>query len=437
MRSVLSPCVLGVLLSPLGAQATWQLVQAQQDPLIESIRFPSLVWHDGRGELLLVGAPGEYLPPLHPVHVWRWARDRWVVVDAQGPPHRQLPAIAYDAGRDRIVMYGGVRDGEFSTETWEWSGTWQRIPTPLNPGGIITPAFVYDRARGRSVLVTGRVGRAETWTWDGSAWQLRATQSTPTGVGGWSSAWDAARQQVVLFDGSAGAETWTFDGLDWTRQAPALSPSPRQGGVMAFEPRRGSCILWGGSTIINQRWLLYDETWEWNGATWRQLQPIAAPPTSREDSAAIAYAPSLGRAVIVGLGSADTWQLVPFCEDVGLGHPSGGLALACTSEPVIGGALGLSFPSAAGVAMVVLSPACLPAPAPVGPPLFCAPGAFFPDPGPAFAFPVLGNPARVLAPIPFSFSLLGATACVQGAALQPQSCLRLTQGVRATISFPY
>jgi hypothetical protein len=436
MRTALSACVLGVLLSPLGAQATWQLIQAARDPLIESIRFPSVVWHDGRGELLLIGAPGYYEPPLHPVHVWRWAGDRWAVVDAQGPPHRQLAAVAYDAGRGRIVMYGGVDNQEgYLTETWEWSGTWQRIQAPLNPGGIGFPAFVYDRARGLSVLVTGRVGRAETWTWDGTTWQLLATQNTPSGLGSWYSAYDAARQQVVLFGGwSAGylGETWTFDGLDWTRQSPLLSPSPRGGGVMAFDPRRGSCILWGGYGGG-----AYDQTWEWTGVTWRRLRPLVAPPADGWNFAAAAYSPELGRVVITGLGRTDTWQLVPFCEDVGPGHASGGLTLSCTSEPVLGGILRLEFPSAMGIAMLLLSPTCLAIPGMIGPPVLCSSGLFHPDPGQTLAVALGGFPARLAIPIPNSTPLLGQTLCAQGAAQQPQGCLRLTQGVRATVSLPY
>jgi hypothetical protein len=266
------------------------------------------------------------------------------------------------------------------------------------------------------------------------------TSNTPAGLGGWASAYDAARQQVVLFGmrsaGSLG-ETWTFDGLDWTLHAPPLSPSPRAGGVMAFDLQRGTCILWGGQGIINQRYVLFDETWEWNGVTWRQLRPVAAPPTGGDDFAAAAYAPSLRRIVLAGLGLVDTWQLVPACEEVGEGHASGGPRLVCTSEPILGGALWLSFPSAGGVAAVLFSPACLGAPAPVGPPLFCAPGSLFPDPSAVLSVPVAGHPAQLIVPIPFSFHLLGATTCVQAAALQPQGCLLLTQGMRATVSLPY
>jgi hypothetical protein len=200
---------------------------------------------------------------------------------------------------------------------------------------------------------------------------------------------------------------------------------------MTFDPVRGTCILWGG-------WLLHD-TWEWDGTDWRQLFPLKTPAHDYDDSFfAVGYNHASERVVLVGRERDETFELVRPCEYLGRGHGSGSLPLTCGSEPVLGGRLGLSFPSPFGVAVMFLAPGPS-----LDPPFqwagapFCAPTLLYPDLGRGFAVGVTGSPARFDLPIPQDQMLLGLTFAAQGAALQTIPCLRLTDGMRAMVTSPY
>jgi hypothetical protein len=255
-------------------------------------------------------------------------------------------------------------------------------------------------------------------------------------------AYDPVRKRVVFFGGGVLNDTWTFDGTDWKRQ-PQIEPLPegRALSAMAYDPIRQTCILWGGIgwDRVNRRNRYLDDTWEWNGSKWRPLFPLRAPAQHAEHVGAMAFSPELGRMVLAGRASPDTLALARPCQDLGRGHPfSGSPTLSCDREPLSGGTLRLSFPSASGLGAVVLSPGeCLRPPLAIGPPLFCAPGSFYPDITISTVFGIAGFPPRLALAIPRDPRLLGQKLCVQGAAFQPQLCAFLTQGVRLTITQPY
>ena len=58
-------------------------------------------------------------------------------------------------------------------------------------------------------------------------------------------AYDALRQQVVLFGGfnwdtcGIGDGTWTWDGTTWTKHSPASEPSQRDSPAMTFDAAKG------------------------------------------------------------------------------------------------------------------------------------------------------------------------------------------------------
>ena len=57
--------------------------------------------------------------------VLRWQGDRWEVLGRAVFPPRQAFGLAYDAGRDVVVLTGGVVEPgstERHQDVWEWSG---------------------------------------------------------------------------------------------------------------------------------------------------------------------------------------------------------------------------------------------------------------------------------------------------------------------------
>ena len=54
---------------------------------------------------------------------WLWNGNQWHEVDAEGPPGRVHPAMAFDASRAKIVMTGGSNGPDnVLSDTWEWDG---------------------------------------------------------------------------------------------------------------------------------------------------------------------------------------------------------------------------------------------------------------------------------------------------------------------------
>ncbi|MEZ6235073.1 MAG: kelch repeat-containing protein [Phycisphaerales bacterium] len=96
--------------------------------------------------------------------------------------------------------------------------------------------MVYDAARSEVVLFGGNESslNAETWTWDGPPWMLRATTG-PSARNYHAMAYDAARGEVVLFGGNPrNGETWGWDGQSWALRATS-GPSPRSWHAMVYD----------------------------------------------------------------------------------------------------------------------------------------------------------------------------------------------------------
>src|SRR5712691_4645661 len=72
------------------------------------------------------------------------------------PPARQDGAMAYDAARRNVVLFGGFSNGAFRNDTWVWDGArWSRkshgdSPTPRYGAGMS-----YDAALGKVILFGG------------------------------------------------------------------------------------------------------------------------------------------------------------------------------------------------------------------------------------------------------------------------------------------
>jgi hypothetical protein len=126
--------------------------------------------------------------------------------------------------------------------------------------------MAYDLARDRVVLFGGRNSAGaqlgDTWAWDGSAWTPAATTG-PLARENLACAFDAARNEVVLFGGNNGGtrlgDTWAWNGNGWAQVA-SSGPSARTGVRMAYDLARGSSVLFAGNTLTTNPM----DTWLWN-----------------------------------------------------------------------------------------------------------------------------------------------------------------------------
>ena len=294
----------------LTEERVWKEVSFDSPPVRT---YHAMAYDAGRGRLVLFGGDGDSLPLGD---TWEWDGSYWTQLSPlASPPARYWHAMAYDAERARVVLFGGVV-GSRHGETWEWDGArWTQLSPPVSPTARYGHAMAYDAARARVVLFGGTASGAwygDTWEWDGAHWTQLAPQVSPPARYNHAMAYDAARGRVVLFGGVGGSwygDTWEWDGAHWTKLSPAASPTARAGHAMAYDTGRGRLVLFGGARGGPH----HRDTWEWDGARWTQLSPPTSP-TARGGHA-MAYDAERGRVTIFGGTTgingphhSDTWE---------------------------------------------------------------------------------------------------------------------------------
>jgi hypothetical protein len=215
----------------------------------------------------------------------------WTQKQDVGPGPRNSHAMAYDSIRGVTVLFGGADpDGNLFGDTWEWDGeNWTQMED-VGPSPRLGFAMAFDAERKQTVLFGGGPNQpdpqsqfADTWGWDGQAW----TQLADSGPGKREShalAYDGQRQRTVLFGGVPVADTWEWDGTAWTQKADT-GPPARSAHCMAYDTNRSRTVLFGGFGRPNVN-VLFGDTWEWDGALWRQVAHFGATPC---DGAALAF----------------------------------------------------------------------------------------------------------------------------------------------------
>jgi hypothetical protein len=193
-------------------------------------------------------------------------------------------ALAYDLARGQTVLFGG-KAYLGTVLTWfnhtrlfdgtQWRGA---LPATL-PAPREGAAMAYDAIRQRTVMFGGVSSSAghfgDTWEWDGSAWALRATGGPPPRA--WHAmTYDLARQRVLLHGGSTYTsefgDSWEWNGTAWQRLSITGGPGIRISPSMAYDVRRQRVVLHGGY----DRTTVLTDTWEWDGTQWMRL-PITVP----------------------------------------------------------------------------------------------------------------------------------------------------------------
>lgn len=192
---------------------------------------------------------------------------------------------------------------------------WSQSPS-AGPSARRHHAMAYDSARGKVVLFGGLSGSTnvgDTWEWTatdlngGGSWQLRSTTG-PSPRDHCGLAYDSVRQKTVLFGGltSPGSnnETWEWDGASWTQVQPLNSPPAMDASLMAYDPARQRVVLVGTPQL--------GATWEYDGAMW-SVQAGSAPQIAPGYSS-IAYDAARSRLVATALtfGSAYTTSIGVF-----------------------------------------------------------------------------------------------------------------------------
>jgi hypothetical protein len=208
--------------------------------------------------------------------LWIWAGNYgWYPVDqVNPPPPRTQHAMACDAKRGVLVLFGGYYSDPKTNivyrDTWEWDGwRWeQRFPTN-SPPARYNHAMAYDSVRGETLLIGGNLDVPEinhTWAWDGTSWFLRSTNVPPrltsTYLGSYSlyngnaMAFDERNGAAVLFGpfGTSADRVWEWAGNWFSRDPSSVSSGvmDSRGGCAFYDSYRGMVgfVMPGGSPYI-------------------------------------------------------------------------------------------------------------------------------------------------------------------------------------------
>jgi hypothetical protein len=249
------------------------------------------------------------------------------------PPAREGAALAYDSVRGVTMMFGGCASCPSQPEagTWFWDGTtWAPLTATATPTARSSSALAYDATRDRFVMFGGIDAAGtllgDTWEFDATtlSWTQRTPTSSPPARRQHAMAFDAQRSRVVLFggtnspvDGETLNDTWEWDGTSWIEacSAPACTPPhERRGHGLVYDSFRNVALLFGGydnSDVSNPN-KYYDDLWSWNGSTWTQV--LATSPFGGRAGHGFAFDTVRGVAVLFGGQSAtasahgDTWE---------------------------------------------------------------------------------------------------------------------------------
>lgn len=206
---------------------------------------------------------------------------RWLPIPGL-PPNGNPPLLVYDSLRARMMALS--RAGS-AIATWEYDGLgWQVLGTSTSPPWRNWSAIACDAARGEVVLFggDGAAGLAdETWTWDGVDWTQRQPATVPAAREQAAMAYDPSRGVIVMFGGFGGGyrdDHWEWNGTDWTQRTLPTVPEARSRARLAFDPARSVMVLYGGFGLPNGVGTVYDQPWEFDGQQWLPRTIATAPP---------------------------------------------------------------------------------------------------------------------------------------------------------------
>lgn len=229
---------------------------------------------------------------------------------------------------------------------------WIRIPTAIAPPNRSWGQSAFDASRNQLVVFGGVFQYQilqDTWEFDGRQWRERFPANAPSPRWAHRLAYDLARSRVVLFGGrnnsSVFGDTWEWDGQNWVEHFPATVPAPRAWHELVYHLLQGGVFLIGGSDP--NVGLRSSSFLRWDGTDWTDLSPPfpAASPFPRSEAGA-AYDLARDRLVVYGGWDGvtlltDTWEWDganwTLANPQGSGGPGQLSVPAMTNEPAFQG----------------------------------------------------------------------------------------------------
>lgn len=180
---------------------------------------------------------------------------------------RRDHAMAYDPVNQVTILFGGYRaDGQLMNDTWSWDGTdWTQLSPANAPSPRYDAVMAARPSDGAILLFGGYTGSndSQTWMWDGTNWTALSPATTPAADRG-------SYNAMVYHEGLGGwflysayyRRTWFFDGTDWSELTTAMTPNMGNRPAMAYDAARGEVVYFDGDNLYSQTWV-FTTTNEW------------------------------------------------------------------------------------------------------------------------------------------------------------------------------
>jgi len=268
---------------------------------------------DTTGTTLAVGGMRPIAVPGSPLMSAGASGDTWALVGGQWTTLQRFgPSSIADADLDptRGVVLGLDTSSVARTQLWAWDGrAWaERAGQTTQPPATYSAAFRVDPVRGVGVLFGGLALTGlfpapvdSVWEWGGTDWMLRQPLAGPTARTNHAMVFDGGRNLMLVFGGVGTAgisdEAWTWNGVAWARP-PGPTPPARSEAAMAYDPVRDRVVLFGGNATGPPAMTALGDTWEWDGASWRQVGSATAPAPRCNHT--MAFDPVSARVVLTG-----------------------------------------------------------------------------------------------------------------------------------------
>ena len=215
--------------------------------------------------------------------VWTYdpSTREWQELRTRGEHPRDVlgARMAYDAGSDRMILFGGY-DGRLNDQTWALdlgARRWERMSPETSPPAQNWYATAYEPDADRVILFGDQQPGTWAYDYDTDTWTDLSPDSSPDVRDYSAMVYDPVGTRMILFGGvDAGEEpfgdTWAYDVRKntWTELAPATSPSARGWHSMAFDGETKTVVLFSGGETRDTD---LDDVWLFDPATdtWSQL----------------------------------------------------------------------------------------------------------------------------------------------------------------------
>lgn len=254
----------------------------------------------------------------------------WTALSPTGvlPAPRNLHAGAYDALRDRLIIFGGETNWTSRDDLWALDFSSGPMWTELTPQGALPTArhghvMVHHPNADKLVIYGGQyVSETYELSLEGTpVWSvLTPSGDIPTGRYAASGAIDLLRDRLVIIGGdegpqrSAGVSALELDETpSWAEIEPLpFWPVGRWGHAMVLDPSRNRFLVIGGSLDAE---VGVTDVWEYaldSEMPWKRITPTGVPPSGLREHSAI-YDPGRDRVIVFGGYDQDyrneTWSL--------------------------------------------------------------------------------------------------------------------------------